>query len=80
MELKAGDKVRFKNMPITYPYAKVLWTEGNSLGYELEIPLTRLGYEKTEMNDVFHVSFNEKNSKANTVSEGTCTFDDVERI
>jgi hypothetical protein len=81
MNLEIGSKIKFKNMPITYPTATVKWIyENGMLDYKLNEPLTRMGYDKTEMNDRFHVSFNESHSKANTVVDGSCSINDVERI
>jgi len=81
MEFEVGNKIRFKNMPITYPKATVVWVnENRTLKFKLESELTRMGYPKTEKDDQFVISFNETHSKANTVKEGTCSFDDVERI
>jgi len=91
MEFEIGSKIKFKNMPVTFPNGIVTWVnENRTLQYKLDRPMTRMGYDKTEKleNPIdiegstydYFQTFAETHSKANTVSEGTCSFDDVERI
>lgn len=78
-------------MPITYPRGTVTWIgEGETIRYKLDRALTYMGYDKTEKLasplDVdgkrfdYAPGFGETHARANTVVEGTCSINDVERI